>query len=168
MTCVTSTGLISLDTLENGCMENVQLIRNFVCVSTTCNGKFKRAWRILLFNHSTCYYICTTTRPISTNLGRVVTYHERLSHVKPDGPARPRDKLKPLSLHYHNAYGHEAWQIGNSEGLSTINSYDYLVMCFCEISSKLKKLYFHCHNAKGHQTWQTADLLWGFPTQKVT
>ena len=27
--------------------------------------------------------------------------------------SRLRDRLKPLYLHYHSAYGHQTWQVGH-------------------------------------------------------
>ena len=48
---------------------------------------------------------------MATKLGRMVTYLEGLP-IKSSalGVAKSRDKLKPLYLHYHSAYGSQAWQ----------------------------------------------------------
>ena len=60
----------------------------------------------------------TTTTPMAIRLGKVVTYHKKLSPIKSYDPlitclTRSRDKLKPLYLHYHNVYSHQTWQDGD-------------------------------------------------------
>ena len=58
-------------------------------------------------------YISTTTLPMTTKPGRVVTYNEELPSIKLQDPlttwscivARLRYKLNTLFLHYHNDYG---------------------------------------------------------------
>ena len=59
-------------------------------------------------------YVSTATILIATKLGRVLKHHEG-SHSYTQvtflsgGLAILRDKLKPLYLHYHSAYGHQTY-----------------------------------------------------------
>ena len=53
-------------------------------------------------------------------LGKMVTYLERFLPIKSQtislcGLKRSRDKLNPLYIHYHNAYGSQTWQGGDIE-----------------------------------------------------
>ena len=50
-------------------------------------------------------YISTTTRPMTTKLGKVVTYYEKLPLIKPYNPLNmwSRDRLKTYH-HYYNSY----------------------------------------------------------------
>ena len=50
--------------------------------------------------------------PMSTKLGRVVTFHEGLSRIKSHGTLKSRGKLKTY-LQYQSGYGHQTWQDGN-------------------------------------------------------
>ena len=51
-------------------------------------------------------YVSLTSILITTKLGRVVTYLEGFLPIKSRGLTRSHDRLKPLYLHYHNAYAH--------------------------------------------------------------
>ena len=51
--------------------------------------------------------IFTTTMPMATELGWMVTPTHNLTFVRSD------DKQKPLYLHYHNACDYKAWQDGD-------------------------------------------------------
>ena len=62
-----------------------------------------------LTNESHC--ISITTVPMTTKLGRMVTYIERLQPIKShdlesDGLTRFRDNLNNLYLHFHKIYSH--------------------------------------------------------------
>ena len=63
--------------------------------------------------------------------------HQSSHHTESSGFARSHDKLKPLHLHYHNAYGPKTWQDGDLT---------------------LKSLYIHYHNACAYQTWQVGIM----------
>ena len=64
---------------------------------------------VIFRDHVTNYnhYISTTTVPVTIKLGRMVN---NLGELWLYGLARSLDKLKPLSLQYHDAYGHQTWK----------------------------------------------------------
>ena len=59
--------------------------------------------------------VSTVAVPMDIKTGRMVTYLERLLPTKSHDPSitcssTSCDKLKPLYLHYNNAYRHQIWQ----------------------------------------------------------
>ena len=70
-----------------------------------------------MWNLAPQLYISTTAISMNTKIGMVVTYHKELPPMKSHYlfitcPVRSRDKRKPLYIHYHSAYGHQAWEGG--------------------------------------------------------
>ena len=67
-------------------------------------------------NYFSCC-ITTTTRPITTKLGRMLTYYKKLQSIKSHSLLKTwsresHDKLKSFYLHYHNTYGYQTWEGG--------------------------------------------------------
>ena len=59
------------------------------------------------------YYVSICREPINNTLGKVVTYHERLSPfwerhiaVQSRNHHEARENLKNLHLHFHKTYSH--------------------------------------------------------------
>ena len=69
--------------------------------------------------------------------------------TRPFGHVVLHDKLKPLYLHYHNAYGHQIWQVITWSCWITRQS---------NILIYLMHLYYH--NTYDYQTWKGGDIQW--------
>ena len=56
----------------------------------------------------------TTTVPMATKLGKMMTNLERLLPMLIyTWSSETRNRLKPLYLRYHSGYGHQTWQDGD-------------------------------------------------------
>ena len=101
-------------------------------------------------------YTCTLAIPMTTKLGRLVTYSGR------NPLSKSRDLLttwhvtneKNRYLHFHNSYGHQTWQSGNLWSKDPTHCvmwpFDHVVMW------QMKNLRFH--NIYGQQTWHSDNL----------
>ena len=119
-----------------------------------------RASGIFLFTNKT--HISTTTKPMATKFGRVVTYHERLPPIKSHDPLTkwPFEitwqtkiilSLLPECLRPPNLV--RLW--------NTLRSSSYLTLWS-------RVLYLHYQSVYGHQTWQDDTLPWWATTYKST
>ena len=88
--------------------------------------------------------------------------------VSSRGLVRTCDKLKPVYLQHHSAYGHQTWWGGDFlEGLQTINSYDALITLSCKVTWQ-KKTIIYLLPQYLWRTWLDGILSWPAPTHKVT
>ena len=85
-------------------------------------------------------FICTSTIPMATKLGKVVTY------VRKTPPTKlcdllikwSPDKCKTLYLHFCNTYDHQTWLSGNLRwGTPPSKSCDLLIMRSCDTWKRL-------------------------------
>ena len=85
-------------------------------------------------------YVSLTSILITTKLGRVVTYLEGFLPIKSRGLTRSHDRLKPLYLHYHNAYAFKIDRmVTYHESFLRVKSNDPLVLwSSCRITRQSK------------------------------
>ena len=66
------------------------------------------------------------------------------------------DKLKPLTLYYHSAYGHQIWQGGNLLWVAPTHKatwpFNHVVV------RDQTKTYLHYQSVYGQQTWLYGNL----------
>ena len=85
-------------------------------------------------------YISTTATPMTTKLGKVLTWYEKLSSItfcNPLNTWRSSGKLRALYLIYHNDNGHQTWQ-SVTEKLPSKQSHDPLIMWSCKVTCQIK------------------------------
>ena len=121
------------------------------------------------------HYISTTTIAMVTKLGRVVTYHEDLPHIKLHDSSlswlyevtwQIKSIISPLSqcLWLQNLSGW--WNIARSSQPSICMTPQWAGLV--RSCNKLSELYLHLEKTQAHQTNPGADLPWETPTLKVT
>ena len=116
--------------------------------------------------------------------------------LKLRGVTRPRDKLKPLYLHYHSVFGHQTWQVGDlscGDSIMIFKSSHGLARSCDKLKTPLlsqylwspnlttnmgtyneefphiklhDSSYLHFHKVHGHQICQDGDIRWGTLIQK--
>ena len=103
-----------------------------------------------------------------------MTYYEKLPLIKSHDPlnAWPSEVAWQIkNIHYHNVMATKPGMVVTcNEELPSIKSQGPLKAKCCLPSSrdKLNILYLYYHKSYSHQTWKGGDLLWRFPTHKVT
>ena len=130
------------------------------CGRTHSNGRIKQGGKTLLFNHWK-QYTSTTTIPMTTWLGSVVTYLEGLPFLRWHNPLimwsceikwktktitfpipeypRSRYKLKTY-IHYHNAAIKRGRVVSYCEGLPIMKLHDPLIMWSYRIMWQIKNV----------------------------
>ena len=89
-------------------------------------------------------YISATTRPMATQIGKVVTYYEKLYTHKVITPFKHvvtwGYMINLKHLHYHNVCGHQTWHDGYKEELPSLKSHDPFIMYSCNVACQIKCL----------------------------
>ena len=119
---------------------------------------FKATWPFVCgvtwLMKKTC--ICTSTIPITTKLGRVVTYSRKTppTKLRDLSITCSCDKCKLLYLDFGNTYDLQTWQSGNLQWrnpkFKVTWTFDYVTR------NKWKNL--HLHYIYDHQIWQSGNI----------